>query len=129
MKRKKNYLNNDHSRFAVHDLRDESFELGEKDPVFEKTLLDYSADDRIYNSIRENLDNGQINHSARIQVTFQKGKVLLEGYVETKKEKLLAETLIEDLVGVKGVENKLMLMDGPISGPSEVTIKDLGVDL
>jgi osmotically-inducible protein OsmY len=108
---------------------EENFELGEKDPVFEKASLDYPADDRMYNSIRKNLDNGQINHPARIQVTVQKGKVILEGYVETKNEKLLAETLIEGLVGVKRVENKLILMDGPISGPSEVTIKDLGVDV
>lgn len=141
MKRKAEYSSDDHSRFAAPDFKEEQFEIGERDANL-KSLSPETPDDRgkgpknyhpsdnkIYERVCDTLSKSQIFDATHIQVTVKGGSILLEGEVETKNDKLMAESLIEALPGVKQVKNKLQLLDGPISGPSEVTIKDLGLGI
>ena len=45
--------------------------------------------------------------TALLDVRVEKGKVILEGLVETEKERALAEEIVASIEGVKGVENEI----------------------
>ncbi|MBX6316667.1 MAG: BON domain-containing protein [Isosphaeraceae bacterium] len=54
----------------------------------------------------------------RVQVTVSDGRVLLEGSVDTDEQKQAAEEAVQDLVGVRAVENRIAIQ--PARRPLDV---------
>lgn len=87
------------------------------------------SDDRIYEEVCETLmNNGEVD-ATNIGVKVEQGIVYLNGKVESRQTKKLAEFIIEDLPGVQDVRNELIVIraEKQISGPDAVTKKDLGI--
>jgi hypothetical protein len=70
------------------------------------------SDERIREDVSDILErNGELDAS-EIEVVVVAGEVTLQGEVTQRRDKRLAEDLIEDLPGVKDVHNRLRVGDG-----------------
>jgi osmotically-inducible protein OsmY len=78
------------------------------------------TDERILEEVHERLSYGYLDAS-EIEVTVKGGEVTLKGTVNSKQDRRIAEDAIEDVVGVKEVDNRLKvkrLEAGSSSSPS-----------
>lgn len=66
-------------------------------------------DERIREDVCERLTFSQAIDASGFEVHVSEGLVSLEGVVESREQKRMAEELIEDLPGVKGVHNHLSI--------------------
>jgi osmotically-inducible protein OsmY len=74
------------------------------------------SDERVYEDVSERLtEHDQIDASG-IEVRVENGEVTLEGTVENRSLKRLAEDVVESIPGVKDVLNRLRIdrPDGPV---------------
>lgn len=88
------------------------------------------SDDRIYEEVCETLMRSPDVDASTIGVRVHEGTVLLEGKVEDRHSKRMAEYVIEDLPGVLDVRNEIRvgrLTDEDLRGPDAAAKKDLGV--
>jgi hypothetical protein len=67
------------------------------------------ADDRVLEDANQALERHPEIDASEIEVTCQKGEIVLRGTVEDRNAKRLAEQCIEDLPGVKDVRNELRI--------------------
>jgi hypothetical protein len=73
------------------------------------------ADDRVIDDVCQALERDPYIDASEIEVSCQKGEIVLKGNVESRDAKRRAEHCIEDLPGVKDVRNELRPShDGPI---------------
>jgi len=80
------------------------------------------SDDRIREDVCERLTHhGHLDASA-IRISVEDGEVTLEGTVESRRDKRLAEDAVEGLSGVKDVHNRLRI------GPPESAGEERGRD-
>ena len=71
------------------------------------------SDERIEEEINERLERHPEIDATEIQVTVQNGEVTLSGSVEDRRAKRLAEDLVDDVYGVKDVQNQLRTSTHP----------------
>jgi osmotically-inducible protein OsmY len=64
------------------------------------------ADERVHEEVCERLAQGYLDAS-EIEVTVHSGVVTLEGTVRQKQDRRIAEDVVEEIFGVKEVDNKL----------------------
>lgn len=87
------------------------------------------SDDRIYEEVCEVLLHSPDIDASKVGVKIRDGHVYLEGEVESRREKHLAEYLIEDLPGVLDIHNELKTMGRERrEGPAGAAKKDLGIN-
>ena len=88
------------------------------------------SDDRIYEEVCETLMKNRDVDASNIGVKVETGVVYLSGKVNGRKEKKMAETIIEDLPGVQDVRNELIVSKGDErqAGPDASLKKDLGIN-
>lgn len=67
------------------------------------------SDDRIHEEVCEALYHSSAVDASHIEVNVVNGKVALSGSVSTRQEKKEAERLVENLMGVWDVHNKLQI--------------------
>lgn len=67
------------------------------------------SDERIQEIISEAFSDDQYLDASEIEVQVKNGAVILEGKVEDRRSKWLAEDLAEDVMGVTHVENRLRI--------------------
>lgn len=65
------------------------------------------SDARIREDIHDTLREDPYVDASDIEVNVENGRVVLSGVVEDKNEKRRAEDILEDLSGIKNIENKL----------------------
>lgn len=65
------------------------------------------SDERIRDNVCEVLENDDRIDASAIEVTVKNGEVMLTGNVDARHDKRLAEDLVQDLPGVKDVQNQL----------------------
>ncbi len=68
------------------------------------------ADARIHEEINECLTRDREIDAGRIQVRVDDGEVTLSGMVGAREERRLAEAIAQACLGVKGVRNKLRVV-------------------
>jgi osmotically-inducible protein OsmY len=73
------------------------------------------SDERIEEEINERLERDPQIDATDIVVTVKDGEVTLSGTVESRRVKRLAEDLVDDVYGVKDVQNRLR-MSAPQGG-------------
>jgi osmotically-inducible protein OsmY len=78
------------------------------------------TDERIQEEVHERLAFGYLDASD-IEVTVKNGEVVLKGTVHSKADRRIAEDAIEDVVGVKEVDNRLKVKR-PESGASTAAL-------
>jgi osmotically-inducible protein OsmY len=64
------------------------------------------SDERIREDICDQLMHGHVDPRS-IHVRVERGEVTLEGQVETRRDKYLVEDLVESVLGVRDVDNRL----------------------
>jgi len=69
------------------------------------------SDDRIRESVNENLEQNEELDASEIEVSVQGGEVTLEGTVPNRWSKRLAEDLVHGQRGVKDVHNRLRVQE------------------
>lgn len=87
------------------------------------------SDDKIYEDVCETLMRHRAIDASNIIVKVTSGVVNLSGKIESRGLKKLAESISENVSGVKEVTNELAVMRGDLNmdGPEGVTKKDLGI--
>jgi len=70
------------------------------------------SDDRIKEDVSERLEQHPEIDASEIEVQVAQGEVTLEGTVEDRRQKRMAEEAIENLNGVKDVHNRLKARQG-----------------
>jgi hypothetical protein len=70
------------------------------------------SDDRIKEDVSERLEQHPEIDASEIEVSVAGGEVTLEGSVEDRRQKRMAEEAIENLTGVKDVHNRLKARQG-----------------
>jgi osmotically-inducible protein OsmY len=65
------------------------------------------SDDRIKEDINDRLTDHDYLDASDIDVDVNNGEVVLSGKVNSRREKRIAEDVVEDISGVKNVENRL----------------------
>jgi len=70
------------------------------------------SDERIRESVNEALADHDDIDATHIQVTVKEGEVTLSGFVDDRRMKRLAEDCVEQISGVKEVQNHLRLHSG-----------------
>jgi osmotically-inducible protein OsmY len=65
------------------------------------------SDDRIKEDINDRLTDHSYLDASDIDVEVQNGEVTLTGFVNSRSDKRMAEDIVEDVSGVKNVENRL----------------------
>jgi hypothetical protein len=73
------------------------------------------SDARIQEEVSEKLSHGFLDASD-IEVTVQNGEVILQGTVETKADRRIAEDVIEEVSGVRDIDNRLKVKRGGSTG-------------
>ncbi|HEY1250680.1 MAG TPA: BON domain-containing protein [Thermoanaerobaculia bacterium] len=82
------------------------------------------SDDRVKEDVSDLLERNDELDASEIEVNVQSGEVTLEGTVNDRRSKRLAEDLIEDLPGVKQVHNRLRVdQSGSESGKESGSTK------
>jgi osmotically-inducible protein OsmY len=71
------------------------------------------SDERISDEVHERLTDDPWVDASEIQVEVKNGEVTLSGHVDNREAKHRAERLIEDLSGVRHVQNNLRVAAGP----------------
>lgn len=66
--------------------------------------------------------NARVPHE-RVQITVREGHVLLEGTVDWQYQKLAAERAVRHLVGVRHVENRIVVEGGEADGEIKTSIE------
>jgi len=92
------------------------------------------SDDRIREMVCEALSDDDRVDASNIEVTVKNGEVVLSGTVEDRMQKRMAEDCIENLSGVKDVQNQLRVssmstMSTQSSGTQRSTTMSQNVDL
>ena len=83
------------------------------------------SDERIREDVSDRLTDNPVVDASDIDVTVQSGEVTLNGHVDSRYSKRLAEDVAEDVSGVKHVQNNLRVREtrdtisGTYSGVSE----------
>lgn len=76
------------------------------------------SDERIFEEVCERLaHHGQLDARA-INVRIQNGEILLQGIVNSRRDKRLAEDIAESVPGVVDVHNQLRLSEAGVNQPS-----------
>jgi osmotically-inducible protein OsmY len=70
------------------------------------------SDDRIKEDINDRLTDHRHLDASDIDVEVQNGEVTLTGFVNSRRDKRMAEDIVEDISGVKNVENRLRVNQG-----------------
>jgi len=70
------------------------------------------SDDRIKEDVSDRLEQHPEIDATEIEVIVAQGEVTLEGSVEDRRQKRMAEEAIENLNGVKDVHNRLKARQG-----------------
>ena len=70
------------------------------------------SDDRIREEVNEALARHPEIDASEIEVRVERGEVTLTGTVDERRAKRLAEDIVEDVFGVKDVENKIKVKGG-----------------
>lgn len=83
--------------------------------------MDIITDKDIYNSVRKNLFNEMALSSDDIDVDVEKGKVTLTGMVDVLAEKIKAEDVVKNSLGVKRVDNSLTVAIDNLLTDKEIT--------
>jgi osmotically-inducible protein OsmY len=82
-------------------------------------------DDRIHEDVNDRLTwHGEVD-ATNIQVTVENGEVTLEGTVDDRRQKRLAEDIAEDVSGVKDIHNRLRIGQNLIQQVAQ-GISDIG---
>jgi osmotically-inducible protein OsmY len=84
------------------------------------------SDERIKEEVSDHLEQNGMIDASEIQVEVQNGVVTLQGSVESRQMKRMAEDLVENCPGVKDVHNHLRMArgDGDETGQGGRTTKD-----
>lgn len=69
------------------------------------------SDDRIRDDVQDRLCDDSWVDASDIDVTVDKGEVTLSGQVDSRNAKHRAETIVEDISGVKHVQNNLRIQE------------------
>jgi osmotically-inducible protein OsmY len=69
------------------------------------------SDDRIREDINDRLTDHDYVDASEIDVQVNGGEVVLTGTVNSRRDKRMAEDIVEDISGVKNVENRLRVSD------------------
>ncbi|WPU66961.1 BON domain-containing protein [Peredibacter starrii] len=87
------------------------------------------SDEKIYEDVCESLMRHRAIDASHIIVKVTDGTVYLSGKIESRGLKKLAESVAENISGVKEVTNELSVIRGELrmDGPEGVTQKDLGI--
>jgi osmotically-inducible protein OsmY len=75
-------------------------------------------DSRIHDEVCERLTAHSEIDATDIEVTVRDGEVTLEGTVYDRHEKYLAEDVVDDVLGVRDVHNRLRLSRGSVTPSS-----------
>ncbi|CAN5252305.1 hypothetical protein BH09BAC3_BH09BAC3_19540 [soil metagenome] len=67
------------------------------------------TDERLKEHISDLMSDSHELDASEIEVTVENGEVILSGSIGSKEEKRMAEDLIDELTGVKHVENRLRI--------------------
>lgn len=83
-------------------------------------------DERIHEDVVERLVRHHDIDATDVEVVVTGGEVTLKGMVESRRERRLAEDIVEDVFGVKNVQNLIKVrqmvgLDRPSSAPGEET--------
>jgi hypothetical protein len=70
------------------------------------------SDDRIREEVNETLARHPEIDASEIEVRVQNGEVTLTGTVDERRDKRMAEDIVERVFGVKDVENKIKVKGG-----------------
>ena len=124
------YLNSDRERLANSGLSGVT-----EDQVVERGFRGVGpkgykrSDGKIYEDVCETLMRHRAIDASNIIVKVTDGIVNLSGKIESRGLKKLAESISENVSGVKEVTNELAVMRGDLNmdGPEGVTKKDLGI--
>lgn len=84
------------------------------------------ADDRISDEVHQRLTDDHWLDASEINVAVANGDVTLSGSVESREAKHRAERIVEDLSGVKHVQNNLRVQSGGYASASEPRIRTEG---
>ncbi len=76
------------------------------------------SDDRIKEDINDRLTDHYALDASEIDIEVNGGEIILNGTVESRYEKRLAEDVVESVSGVKHVENRLRVSQGSSYGMS-----------
>jgi hypothetical protein len=69
------------------------------------------SDERVLDDVHERLAYGYLDAS-EVEVSVKAGEVTLRGLVGSKADKWLAEDILEDVPGVRGLNNRLKVKQG-----------------
>lgn len=88
------------------------------------------SDDRLYEEVCEALMKDRQVDASNIGVKVESGIVHLSGKVSSRQLKKQAESVVENLPGVRDVKNELTIirMDENPKGPDAAARKDLGIN-
>ncbi len=75
----------------------------------EKTASEVSTDVQIAAQVKTNLVDSDDVSANDVNVEVEKGVVQLSGFVATEDERIAAEKVAADIIGVKSVSNKLVV--------------------
>ena len=75
----------------------------------EKTASEVSTDVQIAAQVKTNLIDSDDVSANDVNVEVEKGVVQLSGFVATEDERIAAEKVAADIIGVKSVSNKLVV--------------------
>ncbi|WP_408095943.1 BON domain-containing protein [Peredibacter sp. HCB2-198] len=124
------YLNSDAERLENSGLSGETEETGSHPNFSGIGPKGYKrSDEKIYEDVCEALMRHRAIDASNIIVKVSSGTVNLSGKIENRGIKKLAESIIENIPGVKDVTNELAVIRGDLrmGGPEGVTKKDLGI--
>jgi hypothetical protein len=76
------------------------------------------ADERVIDDVCHALERDPLVDASEIEVSCQKGEVVLKGSVDSRQAKRRAEQCVEELPGVKDVRNELRVQPPGASGSS-----------
>lgn len=82
------------------------------------------SDERITEDINDKLSDDSYLDASEIEVKVKDGEVVLSGIIDTRANKRYAEDLVEEVSGVKNVENRLRLKDNGEQNESSATDKN-----
>lgn len=103
-------------------FRENNRDLSRRDQAQEDSV-DYSGrgpksyienDERIFMSVCDALSRNPDIDASEIEVAVNSGVVTLSGMVETRRVRMLAEELVQDLLGVKDVLNHIKVQEKDI---------------
>lgn len=99
---------NPDSPFEDGQLSDNWAKRGGQDAIY-SSHQDTRADKAIYDDVCEKLNATPYVDASDIEVSVQKGVVELKGMVEDRKMKIMAERVLDNISGIKDIQNGLTL--------------------